>query len=283
MTAPTESPSPETRQRGPAFAITSLVIGLVSLLLAFIPIVNNFAAVLALVGVVFGVIAWLGARKGKRAGKGMAIAGVILSVLAFAGVLASQAFYGKALDDVFGGGKEVKASEAPQSSGQEQQDYADWQANPGQFCYANPGHELCGDAPLPQDTAPAGPAQFRFGATATVTQDGQDAMTMTVSAPKFYTKEPGEFGSKPERKYFAVFTVAAKAIIGTSLNPYDFYVRGDDGTHYDDAVVTIGDSLNHGDLTPGEKIKGTVTIDVPDKHGTLVYAPGSQALAEWKF
>jgi hypothetical protein len=89
--------------KGSGLAVTSLILGIIALLLAFIPIVNNFAFPLALIGLTLGVIGWVGARRGKRTGKGMAIVGVALAVLALAGVLASQAFYGAVLDEAVKG------------------------------------------------------------------------------------------------------------------------------------------------------------------------------------
>jgi len=93
-------PVPQAEGKGKGLAITSLFIGLAALLLAFVPVINNFAFVLALIGLVFGVVALIGARKRTRAGKGMALAGVILALLAVGGVFASQAFYASVLDEV---------------------------------------------------------------------------------------------------------------------------------------------------------------------------------------
>lgn len=86
--------------KGSGKAITSLIIGIVALLLCLIPIINNFAAVLAIIGLIFGILAWRGAKKGKSSGKGMATAGTILAVISLIGVFASQAFYSAVLDDV---------------------------------------------------------------------------------------------------------------------------------------------------------------------------------------
>jgi len=85
--------------KGSGLAVTSLILGIIALLLAFIPIVNNFAFPQALIGLTLRVIGWVGARRGKRTGKGMAIVGAVLAVLALVGVLASQAFCGAVLDE----------------------------------------------------------------------------------------------------------------------------------------------------------------------------------------
>lgn len=79
-------------------ALVGLIIGIIGLLLSAVPIVNNFAAVLAVVGLVFGIVGLVKVMKGKRRGKGLAIAAVIVSALALVVVFASQAFYGSVID-----------------------------------------------------------------------------------------------------------------------------------------------------------------------------------------
>ncbi|SOC50285.1 hypothetical protein SAMN05660748_3031 [Blastococcus aggregatus] len=91
---------PPGARKGSGLAISALVLAIIAVLLCWVPIVNNFAAVLAVVGLALGIPALVSARRGKRSGSGMAMASVILSVLAFAGVLATQAFYGSVIDDV---------------------------------------------------------------------------------------------------------------------------------------------------------------------------------------
>src|SRR3954471_7986239 len=86
--------------KGSGLAIAALVLGIIAVLLCWVPIVNNFAAILAVVGLALGVPALISARRGKRTGSGLAVASVILSVLALVGVLATQAFYSSVIDDV---------------------------------------------------------------------------------------------------------------------------------------------------------------------------------------
>ncbi|MEO5949967.1 MAG: DUF4190 domain-containing protein [Candidatus Saccharimonadales bacterium] len=88
-------------------ALVGLILGIIALLLSAIPIINNFAAFLAVIGLVFGIVGLVGTTKSKRRGKGMAIAAIILSVLAFIIVIASQSFYSSVLD---GASKEANKS-----------------------------------------------------------------------------------------------------------------------------------------------------------------------------
>lgn len=80
-------------------AITALVLGIIGILLSWVPIVNNVSAVIALIGLVLGIIAiCTTGRKGKKKGRWIAIAGTVLSVLAMVITLGTQTIYGKAID-----------------------------------------------------------------------------------------------------------------------------------------------------------------------------------------
>lgn len=81
-------------------AIIGIVFAGLAILLSWIPIINNFAFVLAAVGLGFGIVALVATLKGKRRGKGLAITTVVLSVLAFVIVMATQSMYGAAIDKV---------------------------------------------------------------------------------------------------------------------------------------------------------------------------------------
>lgn len=97
-----------------AMAIAGLVIGIVALCTSFLPIINNFSALLAVLGLVFAVIGLVSTLRGKKSGKGLAIAGVIICVVSFAVVLYTQSVYSKAVDDAFSG-----STVAPESSEQQ--------------------------------------------------------------------------------------------------------------------------------------------------------------------
>lgn len=77
---------------GKGLAMTALGVAIVSLLLCWIPIVNNAVFFLGVIGLVVAVIAYRRARKGKAEGRGMAFAAILISVLSLVGVLATQAF-----------------------------------------------------------------------------------------------------------------------------------------------------------------------------------------------
>jgi Domain of unknown function (DUF4190) len=94
-------PPPHTPpQKGAGLAIASMVLGIIALLLSWVPVINNLAAVLAVVGLGLGIPALLRARRGTAGGKGMAIAGLITSAFALVLVIVTQVFYASVLDEV---------------------------------------------------------------------------------------------------------------------------------------------------------------------------------------
>lgn len=148
-----------------------------------------------------------------------------------------------------------------------------------------------GQPAAPAARQPKGEKQFALGETGEVSNDGKVAGTVTVSDPKATQKAPDEYSKPPAKGWFVTLTVTAKATGSATfdVNPFNFYVRGSDGQHYEygdgNSIEAGGDGdLNAATLNPGETVKGTVTFDVPDQHGVLVYAPAlGRALASWTF
>lgn len=96
--ATTPSSTPLQPKSKSAMAIAGFVLGCVALLTSFIPIVNNLSFVLALLGLIFAIVGLVGVVKGKKSGKGLAIAALAICVVSGAVVLATQSAYSAALD-----------------------------------------------------------------------------------------------------------------------------------------------------------------------------------------
>lgn len=92
------APAPAAKGRG--LAIAALVVSLVALLLSWVPIVNNLAAVLAVVGLGLAIGAIVGAVRKGRPGKGMAIAAAAVSVVSVVVVVVTQLAYAAVVDEV---------------------------------------------------------------------------------------------------------------------------------------------------------------------------------------
>lgn len=74
---------PSGARRNNGMAVGSLVCGIIALIVAWIPCINFVAALLALVGLVLGIIGWISASKDPTQKPTLAIIGIVLAVLAF--------------------------------------------------------------------------------------------------------------------------------------------------------------------------------------------------------
>ncbi|WP_165246892.1 DUF5067 domain-containing protein [Adlercreutzia sp. ZJ141] len=81
--------------------VVGLIAGIVALATSFMPIINNISFFVALIGAVFAIVGIVSSSKGKRRGKALSIAALIVSALAVVVVLASQSFYSAAIDEAF--------------------------------------------------------------------------------------------------------------------------------------------------------------------------------------
>lgn len=84
-------------------AIAALVLGILAILTSFLPIINNGSFFLAALGLIFAIVGFVGIRKGKKKGNGIAIAGIVLNVISIIVVLATQSMYGAAIDSATNG------------------------------------------------------------------------------------------------------------------------------------------------------------------------------------
>ena len=82
-----------------AMAIAGLVLGIIAAVSSWVPIVNNLSFVIGIIGLVLAAVGLIGTVRGKRSGKGLAIAAVVVNVVALAVVLASQSAMSAAIDE----------------------------------------------------------------------------------------------------------------------------------------------------------------------------------------
>lgn len=80
-----------------AMGITSLVMGVLALMISWVPIINNVTFLFSILGLVFAIVAFVGIKHHKVRGRGLAYAGLITSIVGFAIMLATQSFYGEVL------------------------------------------------------------------------------------------------------------------------------------------------------------------------------------------
>lgn len=87
------SESTENKSRS-GLSTAGMVIGIISVVLSFIPIINNIAFFIGILALIFGIIGIV-----KKAGTGKAIAGVVLGIISIVITLSMQSAVSDAIDD----------------------------------------------------------------------------------------------------------------------------------------------------------------------------------------
>lgn len=92
--------SKDKTERTSGLAIAGFIIAILAILGSWVPILNNVSFFFAIISLILGIIGLVAIRKGKRVGQGLAVATIILSVLTFVVVIATQSFFGKVANEV---------------------------------------------------------------------------------------------------------------------------------------------------------------------------------------
>lgn len=97
-------------QERKVLGILAIIFGALALLGSWMPIINNFSFILAILALIFGIIGFLVNRKRPKT---LAIIGTVLSIVSIAIVLGTQAMYAKSLDKL---SKDIEQSATSTSS-----------------------------------------------------------------------------------------------------------------------------------------------------------------------
>lgn len=247
--------SPQTGEPsggGKGLAMTALGVAIVSLLLCWIPVVNNVVFFLGVVGLVLASIAYRRARKGKSEGRGMAFAAILISILSLVGVIATQAFYESVLTDM----EEAITGETDGGSGD--------------------------DSPADGDkTSSAEPEILPLGQEAKVGSDYSIAVTKVKLNADQAVKRANEFNEPPKNGRFVIATLDATYTGGDEGEVWadlEATFAGSDNRQYDassceavvkDAMVDVP-TLNNGgeatfkvcfDVPPEATDEGSIFVD----------------------
>ena len=227
-------------------------LGVSALLLVCVPLTRVFGLVAALVGLTLGIVALVGARRaraaGRRDGRGHAGAGVALSGVAFLlGLVAT-------ISSVVAGVQEgMAALPDPAATGAESS--------------ARPGPQ--GSAPDPSGTDPFGPALLPIGTSGTV---GDHEVTVTAVTPRTSTLYDPTTEDSQTYSYLQVDLVLTNRGPGV-LAPLDevrqVLVTPDDEQHTGTGCVQAlaVTEAPVADLQPGQTTTATVCVDVPADQG----------------
>jgi hypothetical protein len=234
-------------KKGAGLAITSMVLGIIALLLSWVPIVNNLAAVLAVVGLALGIPALVFARRGTHGGTGLAITGLVTSVLAIALVIATQALYSSVIDEV-----ERSLDEGIAELDQDVNGAPD-------------AAELIDPAPAEQPAAPAAVVPLGVPAQVGDYLVSVDAVELDGNAT---VADANQFNEPPTGQYVvaqltATYTGADEGMPGWDLTTV---FHGSDARQYADtdcSAVLPDDAMDAPTLNPGGVDTFQFCLDVP--------------------
>lgn len=187
------------KQERKVLGILAIIFGALALLGSWMPIINNFSFILAVLALIFGLIGFAVNRKRPKT---LAIIGTVLSVVSIAIVLATQAMYAKSLDKL---GKDVEqavnsASSSIESSQKEEDAKFNWTKE--QF-----------DALVTGDIANRGAGGSKYDDIVKEHGEPSDTNTSTVNDHENKTISYTSIGTK----YKAVILSFAKQDDGTFL------------------------------------------------------------------
>lgn len=217
------APAPQPSKTG--LGIGGFVLGIIALATSFLPFINNFSALLAAIGFVLALIGTIACVKGRKSGKGLSVAGVVMNVIAFAVVLATQSMYSSAIDDASSG-----TSVAPQPAAEQ----------PATTAPAS--DDAAGDS---QAAAVGNSITLKNGLVLTV--DG------VVTGLQSYDGTPITQVS---------VTYQNNGNSQASFNPYDWKAEDASGAQRSQAFYTDGDNeLHSGTLAAGGTVSGNLYFE----------------------
>lgn len=235
-TESTNSTPSATKTSG--LAIAGLVLGILAAVTSFLPIINNLSAIVAVIGGVLAAVSLVGALRGKHSSRGLAIAGVVLAIVSFAVVLATQSMYKSAIDTVVeeakSGSKVVATTEAESESESESEAEAE---------------------SVPEDKASAEEdfTNMAVGSTAEL----NNGTSITVNSV-----QTGLVNYDDSLITCVNVTYVNNGSKNASFNPYDW--KGEDANGAQRSRAYFSDeenALSSGTLSPGGSVTGNLYFD----------------------
>jgi hypothetical protein len=121
-------PFPGGPRPSSGLAVAALVVGIISLVLAWIPVVNLVSILGGIAALILGIVALRKANRGVAGGKGMAVAGTVLGGVSLVLAIVVNVFFGVAIDEAINSAESaapavaptVQPAESEQTAGDEQ-------------------------------------------------------------------------------------------------------------------------------------------------------------------
>lgn len=211
----------------PGLAVAGFVLGIIAAATSFLPIINNASFFIGIVGLVLAIVGYRQVKSGARRGGGMAVAGIVLSLVAIVVTLLVQVACSAALDSVTANGAgSVSGAPAAASSG------------------------AGGEGAVQADTA-----NMAIGQTI----DMEDGLSVTVNSV-----ETGLENYDGSTVACVTVTYVNNGTSNASFNMFDWKAQDADGAQRTDTFYAEGENnLNSGTLSPGGTVTGNAYFDEP--------------------
>ena len=187
------------KQERKGLGILAIIFGGLALLGSWMPIINNFSFILAILALIFGLIGFAVNRKRPKT---LAIIGTVLSVVSIAIVLATQAMYAKSLDKISKNVEQAVSSASSSIESSQKEEDAKFNWTKEQF-----------DALVTGDIANRGAGGSKYDDIVKEHGEPSDTNTSTVNDHENKTISYTSIGTK----YKAVILSFAKQDDGTFL------------------------------------------------------------------
>lgn len=262
---PYEPPASQSNGLGAAATIC----GGIGVLFGFVPLTFWVAGPLALAALVTGGLAVSRARRGRASkglsytGAGLGAAAAILSIVGAVVFFATMSQFGEDLENIGGG-----SSVAPSGGG--------------------------GTEPAWESAPPPSAVELAIGDTATVTQNGHPAGTVTVTEVDTYQNPRQPYSQAAANGHYVAVSVTMTAADGYSftVDPFHFVAIGPDGRRFESGggnsflEIPMGEMFDYTTLNPGQTVTATLHFDVPAEHGKIGYLSGgldNSVIGTWKY
>jgi hypothetical protein len=242
-------PFPGGRPPSNGLAVAALVVGVISLLLAWIPVVNIVSILGGIAALVLGVVALRRAKQGTGGGKGMAIGGTVLGGVSLVAAIVVNVVVGIAVDDAIKSVESAAPSAAPVQPADDEQPASTQQPVDAQEPAAASGELLA-----------LGEAGEVGDYTITVTGLNLDANQAIAEAS---ASNPAPSGQYVMADISVVYNGSEE---GNAWMDLSYILAGSDSNEYDDGTcmaIEPNSVVNTPALAAGDSADYQVCLDVP--------------------
>ena len=253
--------SEATTTKTSGLAVAGLVLGILAAATSFLPIINNLSFFIALIGGVLAAISLVGAIRGKHSSKGLAIAGVVLAVVSFVVVLATQSMYKSAIDTAVEQAKQdssvVATNEAKETESAEEDE--------------SKSEEAAKEEPAAKEKATKDEKTSEKEAAEEEPAAEEDYSNMAVGASvelgngtkiTVNSVQTGLVNYDDSLITCINVTYENNGSKGASFNPFDWKGEDANGAQRSASYYSEGeDELSSGTLSPGGNVTGNIYFD----------------------